>query len=80
MAIVDRIKQTFLDKDGAYCLPEISVALGGAQALASAAWDFWYRGHSPDLQAFGLGLSAVVVAMGAAQRIRDGLWHKDEDR
>lgn len=80
MTVLERLQATFYDKDGAYCIPELSAAAGGLLAILSTAWDVFYRGHSLDLQAFGIGLGVVIAAMGAAQRIRDGLLVKDPER
>ena len=74
MTIADRVRATFLDKDGSYAMPEIIATCGAIGSLASSLWDCFGRGHTIDLTAMGAGLAAIVLALGSAQRIRDGIW------
>jgi len=72
--MIERLKLTFLDKDGSYAIPEIVAVCSAVSSVGAALWDCFGRGHPLDLQGFGVGLGAIVLALGTAQRIRDGLW------
>ena len=72
MGLAERLKTTFLDADGSFAIPEILAAVAGSEGVVTSLWGFWGRNQPFDLQAFGLGLGAIIVALGAAQRIRDG--------
>jgi hypothetical protein len=72
MTIREHLQKTFFDPDGSYSIPEL-VATGAALLGAGEqAWDFFMRAQHFDGQAFGIGVGALVVALGSAQRIRDG--------
>jgi len=77
MAIKDTLRATFTDKDGAFSIPELSATGAALLGLVTSGWDYFYRGHSLDLQALGIGTGALVAALGVAQRIRDGLFRED---
>lgn len=68
------LKNTFMDHDGSLSIPELTATGIALLSIVSEGWDFFYRGHSLDLQAIGIGTGALVLALGTAQRIRDGLW------
>ena len=84
----EKLKLTFLDKDGSFAIPELSAtgtAIGAAisfcMMLAGFITEVWVRHHTPDYINFASGVAAlcggaggIVVALGLAQRIRDGLW------
>jgi len=79
-------RATFRDPDGSLSLPEIAAAAHavvsvGSIGVAIAAFvhSVWVKGQAPDYVAFGTGIAAliagvslVVAALGAAQRMRDG--------
>lgn len=91
--IVDKLKLTFLDKDGSLAIPEITAAFHAimsiaaiAVALAAFIRQVWIKDQPPDFIAFSTGIAAlvagvsiVVAALGTAQRVRDGLWKPDGD-
>ena len=74
----DLIRKTFTDKDGSLSIPEIVAACGAVPGIGGPVWDWAVRGSHFDLQSYGIGLGALILALGTAQRIRDGLWKKDE--
>jgi hypothetical protein len=74
---MDRIKLTFLDKDGAYAIPELMATGTAVFVLGRAAHDLLFANPFPYSE-IGTAVGAIVVALGVAQRIRDGLWRKDE--
>lgn len=88
----DRLKLTFLDKDGSYAIPEIaatsaaaSTLLASLLAIAMFVHKGWGQNMTPDYTGLGVavsaltaGIGAIVFALGVAQRIRDGLWKKDD--
>lgn len=87
-------RATYTDPDGSASLPEIAATavtifalIGDALVLAAFYTEVWARGHAPDYVNFGTALAAVtggaatlVGALGAAQRMRDGLMKKDGDQ
>jgi hypothetical protein len=84
-------KLTFLDKDGALAIPEITATAHafaniGAILLITATFirDVWIHGAPASYSEYATGVAALVAsvsinvaALGAAQRIRDGLWKAD---
>ncbi len=74
----DFLRKTFTDPDGSYSIPELVATFGALSGLCASLWDCFYRGHTLDLQGFGIGLGSIVAALGAAQRMRDGLFRKDQ--
>ena len=57
----------FTEKDGiSWSLARVSWALSLIIFLYLAVWDVVFRGSHFDMQSFGIGMGAVVVAGGAA--------------
>jgi hypothetical protein len=91
---VSLLKATYTDPDGAASLPELAATavtalalVGDALILAAFYTEVWVRGHAPDYINFGTALAAItggaatlVGALGAAQRMRDGLMKHDGDQ
>lgn len=77
MGVRDALRATFFDHDGSFSIPEITASIGAFTGIGSYLWDFWARGGHFDLQSFGVGVGGMVLALGTAQRIRDGLWKDD---
>lgn len=69
----DLIRKTFMDSDGSLSLPELVAAISSGAGVSVALWDCLARGAHFDLQSFGVGVGAIVAALGAAQRLRDGI-------
>jgi hypothetical protein len=88
---VSPFKLTFFDKDGAVSIPEIVATLHGvvnigAVILITIAFvrDVWIQGHDPNYVAYATAVAALVAgagvtvaALGAAQRMRDGVCKPD---
>ena len=91
-SFIDRIKLTFLDKDNSFAVPELSATAAAISMIAAAILSLaafvrsvWFKDQAPDYAGLGAaigalsaGIGAVVVALGVAQRIRDGLWKKED--
>lgn len=58
------------DKDGDVNVAEIIAAIGGAGGILVPIHAYFAHGTAFDLQAYGIGLAAIVGALGAAQRLR----------
>ena len=86
-------KLTFYDKDGAVSIPEIVASLHAAANLgaillvfATFIRDVWIHDKAPDYVSFATAGAALVAsvsinvaALGAAQRMRDGVCKTDGD-
>lgn len=60
----------FRDARGDWNLAECAGVPAAMLACATWIWKAWQNPGVPDLQAFGIGLGAVIAALGAAQRLR----------
>jgi len=78
MSIKETLHATFIDPDGSLSIPELSATGAALLGLVTTGWDFFYRGHPVDLQALGIGAAAIVAALGAAQKLRDGSFRRDQ--
>ena len=67
---------TFKDKDGSLAIPEIAATGGAILVLCSAVRDFFTLPTFPYVE-IGAAISAVVITLATAQRVRDGLWKGD---
>lgn len=72
------LDKTYKDPDGSLSIPELAATGAALIALVGGAVSVW-QGHF-DVQAFGIGAGAIVAALGAAQRLRDGLYKGDDQR
>lgn len=72
------LKQTFLDKDGSIALPEVFAALAAANCIVCPFFDWVLRGTAYPVATVSASLMGLVVALAAAQRIRDGLWKPND--
>jgi hypothetical protein len=73
----------FKDAKGDWNLAECVGMPAAAIGVAMWVWKAAHHVEVPDLQSFGLGLGAVITALGAAQRLRgdaDIDRDKDHDR
>jgi hypothetical protein len=60
----------FKDAKGDFNLAECAGVPAAVVAMATWIWKAWHHPEVPDLQGFGVGLGAVIAALGAAQRLR----------
>ena len=58
------------DADGDVNLAELIAAIGASGGIFLPIHAYFAHGTPFDLQAYGLGLAAIVGALGAAQRLR----------
>jgi hypothetical protein len=74
MSFLDRLKLTYLDKDGSWAVPEVVATIAACNCIVCPLVD-WIRGAaSYPIVAVTSSLSGIVLALAAAQRVRDGLW------
>jgi hypothetical protein len=73
----ERLRKTFYDADGSFAIPEISAAGTAGLVIARAIRDFASANPFPYSE-IGTCIGAIVVALGVAQRIRDGLFKGDD--
>jgi hypothetical protein len=66
------IEKTYFDPDGALSIPEVVATCAAVWALFGSVYDYFIRAAHFDIQGFGAGLGALICALGAAQRLRDG--------
>jgi hypothetical protein len=64
------LANAFKDAKGDWNLAECVGMPAAAAAMVLWLWKAAHHPEVPDLQAFGVGLGAVIVALGAAQRLR----------
>ena len=60
----------FKDSKGDWNLAECLAFPAGAAGVVTSIADFWLHGTHLDLQSYGLGIGAIIAALGAAQRLR----------
>jgi hypothetical protein len=60
----------FKDAKGDWNMAECAGVPTAVLACCTWLWKAWQAPGVPDLMAFGLGLGAVITALGAAQRLR----------
>lgn len=60
----------FKDAKGDWNMAECAGVPATVGAIGMWMWKAWHHPEVPDLQGFGLGLGAVIAALGAAQRLR----------
>jgi hypothetical protein len=63
-------KAAFQDARGDWNMAECAGVPAAVMAIGTWLWKAWQATGVPDIQAFGLGLGAVIAALGAAQRLR----------
>jgi len=74
MSFLDRLKLTYLDKDGSWAVPEMVATVAAFNCIVCPLID-WIRGTANyPIVAVTSSLSGIVLALAAAQRVRDGLW------
>ena len=64
------LANAFKDAKGDWSLAECAGVPAAMLACGTWLWKAWQATGVPDLQAFGIGLGAVIAALGAAQRLR----------
>lgn len=67
-------KKTLCDADGDVNIAELIAAVGGAGGVFVPIWHS-FHGAPFDIQSYGIGLGAIVGALGAAQRMRGDAEH-----
>lgn len=60
----------FKDAKGDWNVAECAGVPGAVAAICMWLWKAAHHPDIPDLQSFGIGLGAVIAAIGAAQRLR----------
>lgn len=60
----------FKDAKGDWNMAECAGVPAALAAICVWLWKAIHHAEVPDLQGFGLGLGAVIAALGAAQRLR----------
>lgn len=63
-------QNAFKDAKGDWNMAECAGVPATVGAICMWMWKAWHHPEVPDLQSFGLGLGAVIAALGAAQRLR----------
>jgi hypothetical protein len=79
MTFLEQLKATFTDHDGSIAVPEVVATFAAINCVVCPFVD-WIRGteHYP-VASVSASLMGIVVALAAAQRVRDGLPPRDGD-
>ena len=66
----ERIRKAFEDAQGDLNLAECVGFPAAVAGIGASLYDVLVRGSHLDLQSYGLGIGAIIAAVGAAQRLR----------
>lgn len=74
MTFLERLKLTYLDKDGSWAVPEVVATVAALNCVVCPLFDWIHRAIPYPVVAITTSLSGIVLALALAQRVRDGLW------
>ena len=79
MSFWQSLSATFLDKDGSLDNAEIVATYAAIVGLTCPVIDWIRSGGNFPVVAYASAASGFIVAIGAAKRIKDGLWKKEDE-